>query len=168
MFVNTIEYKFERSFAMDLLTEILTVLFIAFVFYGVIIGLISIAGISIWGLLKGVHTRNALIITTSIAVLTILYVGINSIGPRIMKESTQVEVDSASKELYISERLFPDNNVAIERVGSNSAASEDISEYYVITEGDETIYIVTLYPEEAFGLMKYKIEYFNYDERLEQ
>lgn len=152
---------------MDLLTQIITVLFIALIFYGVITGLVSIPGISVWGLFKGLHNKNTLTISTSIIVLIVIFVGVNSIAPRIRNESVQVEVDKASKETYIHEVVFPDDNVAIERIPKESIRGVTNDAYYVITESDNMVYVVTLYPEEAFGLMRYEVEYFNHDERLE-
>src|SRR5690625_4784924 len=109
---------------MELITQIITAIFVILVFFGVIVGIFTIGLIAIIGMFKGLHNKNTLTVVTSVVVIIVMYVGITALMPKISNESTQVEVTNAANEEYIHEWIFPDENVAIEQVPGTDIQSE--------------------------------------------
>lgn len=151
---------------MEVVTQFITAIFVVLIFFGVIVGIGVISAISIIGIFRGIHNRNLFTLLTSVVVLIIIYVGVNTIAPKIQKDNAQQEVNKIEKENYIREWIFEDKSIAIEPA-QEADISDDSNQYYVIEESSGIVYVVTIYPDSAFGLYKYKLEYFNDDIRME-
>lgn len=150
---------------MDLITQSITAIFVATVFFGIVTGIIAILVLSMVGFLKGIHDKSFFKTTTFILIFTVTYIGITTLAPKIKTDSTQSEVQKVEKENYIRDWIFEGESIAIEPA-DKYRLTKDESVYFVMTEEDNLIYVVTLYGEDAFGLSKYKLEHFNDDVRL--
>ena len=148
---------------MEFITEAISALFVASLFFGVLLGIISIFFLAVVGLIRGIKERSSLKFITSIVIFTVVYVGINTLVPKINTESTQSETQNIENIEFIRDWVFNGEDVVIEPAHTQGMFDE-YNVYNVITT-DNVIYVLTLYKDEAFGLNRYKLEYFNEDTR---
>lgn len=148
---------------MEFITQGISALFVASLFFGVLLGIISIFFLAVVGLIRGIKERSSLKFITSIVIFTVVYVGINTLVPKINTESTQSETQNIENIEFIRDWVFNGEDVAIEPAHTQGMFDE-YNVYNVVTT-DNVIYVLTLYKDEAFGLNRYKLEHFNEDTR---
>lgn len=149
---------------MDDLIKDLPGLLTVIVLFCIVIGFAGIVGVTIWGLVKGLHDRNIPAVITLMIVLGVFQIGGSGIKDRFLQDSTQVEINVAEKEAYIYKWVFPDERIGIELVEKRTP--ENSTRFHVITEADNQVYVVDVYEDKAFGLNRYEVVPFHTDSRL--
>ena len=148
---------------MNILSEIVAVIFIAIVFYGVISGFAIVTVISFVGFLKGFVEQKPGEVAIFLSILLFLGSGLSLVRTRISTDSVQAEVIMLEKEQFVHEWIFKDEVIATEEI--DRALHRGITRFHVIREEDMEIFVVDVYDDKAFDLFKYTVEPFNKDDR---
>lgn len=144
------------------MSEIITALFVTFIFFAVAYAIILIGLISLFGIIRAIHTRRINEFIIHFIVFSFIYTGTGLVLDAVNDNSASAEVNVITKEQFINQVVFPEENIAIERI---PARNQQGHSFHVMQESDMSIYYVDVYDEEAFGLYRYTVEPFNEDAR---
>lgn len=142
--------------------NIINALFFAVLFFAVAYGIIMVGLISLYGIFRSFHIKNYRDMAVHFCVFTFIYTGTSSVLDSITENGVQSEIGITEQEEYITQWLFPDDRIAIERA-DNSSSEGNV--FYVLLERNAHVYEVEVFEEVAFGLFRYDLKSYSQDER---